>query len=200
MKVEVNQEITQETEISIDIAQVLAANQTLLKNMARKIDSLESKMTFMEKSLIEYSQKAASEQKLLSVINSPSKRIIEPWKPKKKLSSKRNELSFFDKFFSFFFPLRKVLNSIKRIFIHALCIGESRFCFLRLLVQEYLQLFRSQKIAVLRLVRVTQFAIFGVTLVQILTNQEADPLLSSSFQIVGYSHQIKPLYPECPEL
>jgi hypothetical protein len=36
---------------------------------------------------------------LLSVINSPSKRIIEPWKPKKKLSSKRNELSFFDKFF-----------------------------------------------------------------------------------------------------
>lgn len=99
MKVEVNQDITQETEISIDIAQVLAANQTLLKNMARKIDSLESKISFMEKSFIEYSQKAASEQKLLSVMNAPSKRIIEPWKPKKKKSSKINELSFFDKFF-----------------------------------------------------------------------------------------------------
>ena len=37
MKVEVNQEITQETEISIDIAQVLAANQTLLKTWPEKL-------------------------------------------------------------------------------------------------------------------------------------------------------------------
>jgi hypothetical protein len=35
-------------EVAIDIGQVLAANQALLKNMARKMETLENKLTAME--------------------------------------------------------------------------------------------------------------------------------------------------------
>lgn len=67
-------------DVAIDIGQVLAANQALLKNMARKMDSLETKLGRMEKAYAEQSLLIQVERKTLLMLEAPP-REFKAWEP-----------------------------------------------------------------------------------------------------------------------
>ncbi len=83
-------------EVTIDIGQVLAANQVLLKNMARKIEGLENKLTNIEKAAME---RLSLEKKMITYLNMPTKKIVEPWSPPKTKKPVKENLSFTDRLF-----------------------------------------------------------------------------------------------------
>ena len=64
----------------IDIAQVMAANQVLLKNMPRKLDHLENSMKNLEGALSDARQKMELTINQRLLLEAPA-RNIEAWKP-----------------------------------------------------------------------------------------------------------------------
>ncbi len=101
-----------ENEISIDIGQVLAANQALLKNMARKMDQMEKKLSSME---VEYNKQRilleASRKETL-MISAPVKEI-KPWEPEYQELSEDyfKKFSAFDRIFKPWKLRRKDLSN-----------------------------------------------------------------------------------------
>lgn len=68
------------SEVAIDIGQVLAANQALLKNMARKMEKLENKLEKMEQAYREQSLLLSMEKKKFLMLEAPTPQI-KPWSP-----------------------------------------------------------------------------------------------------------------------
>ena len=68
-------------EAVIDIAQVLAANQTLLKNMIRKVESLENRLgNMMECIAHQQQERMTMDQEARLLLTAPVKQV-EAWRP-----------------------------------------------------------------------------------------------------------------------
>jgi len=67
-------------DVSIDIGQILAANQALLKNMARRMEQLENKLTGMEKAFNDQARMLTVERKAVLMLAAPA-REVKPWEP-----------------------------------------------------------------------------------------------------------------------
>lgn len=67
-------------DVAIDIGQVLAANQALLKNMTRKMEAMENKLTSMERVFNEHAARIANERQTVLLLTGPVKEI-KPWEP-----------------------------------------------------------------------------------------------------------------------
>jgi hypothetical protein len=83
-------------EVSIDIGQVLTANQVLLRNMAKKIESLENKLTTIERAAID---RLSVEKKMISYLNMPTTKIVEPWTPPRTKKPVKENLTLADRLF-----------------------------------------------------------------------------------------------------
>ncbi len=68
-------------DVAIDIGQVLAANQALLKNMARKMENLESKLSNMETAFHDQARLLLAERNVTLMLTAPVKEV-KPWEPK----------------------------------------------------------------------------------------------------------------------
>lgn len=81
-------------DVAIDIGQILAANQALLKNMARKMETLENKLNNMEKAYAEQAMLLHLERnKAITLLEGPKKEF-RPWQPAKQ----ELDQSYFSKF------------------------------------------------------------------------------------------------------
>ncbi|MBF0500472.1 MAG: hypothetical protein HQM09_10090 [Candidatus Riflebacteria bacterium] len=67
-------------EAAIDIAQVLAANQALLKNVCRRMESMEVRLTGLQSLLNQQNHRLALENEQKLMLAAPSK-IVQPWHP-----------------------------------------------------------------------------------------------------------------------
>ncbi|HNX75131.1 MAG TPA: hypothetical protein PLM07_21535 [Candidatus Rifleibacterium sp.] len=67
-------------DVAIDIGQVLAANQALLKNMARKMEAMESKLNTMERVFNEHAARIAEDRQTVLLLTGPVKEV-KPWEP-----------------------------------------------------------------------------------------------------------------------
>ena len=67
-------------DVSIDIGQILSANQALLKNMARRMEQLENKLSGMEKAFNDQARLLTAERKTVLMLAAPA-REIKPWQP-----------------------------------------------------------------------------------------------------------------------
>ncbi len=87
-------------EVAIDIGQILAANQALLKNMARRMESLETKLGAMEKAYAEQTLMLCRQQKSFALLEA-SKPDIKPWQPEQPSLDNQyfSRFSFFDRVF-----------------------------------------------------------------------------------------------------
>ncbi|MBF0545433.1 MAG: hypothetical protein HQM08_13415 [Candidatus Riflebacteria bacterium] len=72
--------LPQEEEVSIDIAQILAANQALLKNVCRRMEVLEVRFSSLMNKIEENSGKTDFETNKKFLLFSPP-RPIETWEP-----------------------------------------------------------------------------------------------------------------------
>ncbi len=99
-------------DVAIDIGQVLAANQALLKNMARKMEKLENKLETMEKAYKEQSLLLQMERKKQFLLSAPAPEI-RPWKSKKQELDEIyfNKFSLIDRIFRPWVMRRKNLDS-----------------------------------------------------------------------------------------
>lgn len=70
-------------EVSIDIGQVLAANQSLLKKMAGKVESLEKKISCMQIAFEKQNELLETESKRSVLLLTTSAKETRPWEPKK---------------------------------------------------------------------------------------------------------------------
>ncbi|MGM0598918.1 MAG: hypothetical protein ACQETH_03765 [Candidatus Rifleibacteriota bacterium] len=71
-------------DVAIDIGQVLAANQALLKNMAFKMEKLENKLGNLERAYAEQSRLLEEKnQNTCLLIEGPAKEF-KPWEPEKR--------------------------------------------------------------------------------------------------------------------
>ncbi|NLF96422.1 MAG: hypothetical protein GX569_06765, partial [Candidatus Riflebacteria bacterium] len=62
-------------DVSIDIGQILAANQALLKNMARRMEQLENKLTGMEKAFNDQTRLLTVEHKAILMLAAPAREV-----------------------------------------------------------------------------------------------------------------------------
>lgn len=87
-------------DVAIDIGQVLAANQALLKNMARKMEAMENKLHTMENAFNEQARLLLAERNVTLMLNAPIKEV-KPWEPDTRELSPDHEknFSFFDRVF-----------------------------------------------------------------------------------------------------
>jgi hypothetical protein len=83
-------------EVSIDIGQVLTANQVLLRNMAKKIEGLETKLNTIERAAIE---RLSVEKQMITYLNMPTKKLVEPWSPPKTKKPVKEKLTLTDRLF-----------------------------------------------------------------------------------------------------
>jgi hypothetical protein len=87
-------------DVAIDIGQVLAANQALLKNMTRKMEAMENKLTNMERIFNEQAARIANERQSVLLLTGP---VIEikPWEPPVRESEEEHlrKFSLIDKVF-----------------------------------------------------------------------------------------------------
>lgn len=89
---------------AIDLVQVLAANQTLLKNLYRKIDSLENKVVRLEVQIEMQRMRHQQEIKTRLLLEAPPVPVI-PWQPDAATNAKDASLlqakkgGWFDSFF-----------------------------------------------------------------------------------------------------
>lgn len=67
-------------DIAIDIAQVLAANQALLTNIARKMESMETRMRGLETVIESQKQAMISYTREVAMLAAPAS-TVEAWKP-----------------------------------------------------------------------------------------------------------------------
>lgn len=67
-------------DVAIDIGQVLAANQALLKNMARKMEAMENKLHTMEHAFHEQAKLLLAERNVTLLLSAPAKEV-KPWEP-----------------------------------------------------------------------------------------------------------------------
>lgn len=88
-------------EVAIDISQVLSANQALLKNMARKMDCLEEKISKMEAVFQKQAFLLESYELSKKLLLPTPVRTSEPWKPciERLDSGYYKKFTLFDKFF-----------------------------------------------------------------------------------------------------
>jgi len=87
-------------DVAIDIGQVLAANQALLKNMARKMEAMESKLSTMERVFNEQAARLAAERQTVLLLAGPTKEV-KPWEPPARESVEEHSAKFsmFDRIF-----------------------------------------------------------------------------------------------------
>lgn len=87
-------------DVAIDIGQVLAANQALLKNMARKMEAMENRLKSMETACNEQTRLLLAEKNTTLLLAAPLKEV-KPWNPpEKELDTEYfNRFSAFDRFF-----------------------------------------------------------------------------------------------------
>ncbi len=87
-------------DVAIDIGQVLAANQALLKNMARKMEAMESKLNGMERIFNEHAARIADERNTVLLLTGPVKEI-KPWEPPacEDVDAHCRKFSFIDRIF-----------------------------------------------------------------------------------------------------
>lgn len=88
-------------DVSIDIGQILAANQALLKNMARRMEQLENKLSGMEKAFGEHSRQLVNDRQTILLLSAPA-REVKPWEPpvEEKLNSGYfSRFSLYDRLF-----------------------------------------------------------------------------------------------------
>lgn len=89
-------------ETTIDIVQVFAAQQTLLKNMCRKMETLEKKLSFLEASAKElHNEQTLLEKVRQKLLTAPAK-LIKPWRSEVPHLDKAyfSKFSLFDRFFN----------------------------------------------------------------------------------------------------
>jgi hypothetical protein len=67
-------------DVSIDIGQILAANQALLKNMARRMEQLENKLTGMEKAFNDQARLLVADRNSVLLLAAPA-REVKAWEP-----------------------------------------------------------------------------------------------------------------------
>lgn len=80
MRVEVSLNEPEAGDVAIDIGQVMAANQALLKNMARKMETMENKLHNMENLFMEQARMQAKEHNGMLLLTAPVKEV-KPWQP-----------------------------------------------------------------------------------------------------------------------
>ncbi|GAB4276681.1 MAG: hypothetical protein Kow0029_18880 [Candidatus Rifleibacteriota bacterium] len=99
-------------EVAIDIGQVLAANQALLKNMARKMESLEHKLLKLEKAYAEQTMLLNMKNNTIKLLEAPPQQIT-PWQPEIAALDKSyfNRFSIIDRVFRPWKMRRNNLNS-----------------------------------------------------------------------------------------
>lgn len=67
-------------DVAIDIGQVLAANQALLKNMARKMETLENRFQTMETAFHDQARLLLAQRNVTLLLTAPAKEV-KPWQP-----------------------------------------------------------------------------------------------------------------------
>jgi hypothetical protein len=67
-------------DVAIDIGQILAANQALLKNMARKMEAMETRMQSMEAAFHEQAGRMLADRNVMLLLSAPV-RQVKPWEP-----------------------------------------------------------------------------------------------------------------------
>ncbi len=67
-------------DVSIDVGQILAANQALLKNMARRMEQLENKISGMETAFTNQTRALTTERKTMLMLSAPP-REVKAWEP-----------------------------------------------------------------------------------------------------------------------
>jgi len=80
-------------DVAIDIGQVLAANQALLKNMARKMEVMENKLHTMEHAFHEQAKLLLAERNVTLLLNAPVKEV-KPWEPSTEILLPDHEKKF----------------------------------------------------------------------------------------------------------
>ncbi|PKL47681.1 MAG: hypothetical protein CVV42_12355 [Candidatus Riflebacteria bacterium HGW-Riflebacteria-2] len=88
-------------DVSIDIGQILAANQALLKNMARRMEQLESKLTGMENAFNDQARLLTADRQSVLMLAAPA-REVKPWEPPADKKLDENyfaKFSFYDRLF-----------------------------------------------------------------------------------------------------
>ncbi len=87
-------------DVAIDIGQVLAANQALLKNMARKMEAMETRLGSMERIFNEQAARLADERRTVLLLTGPT-REVKPWEPpaRKSVEEHAAKFSMFDRIF-----------------------------------------------------------------------------------------------------
>lgn len=100
MRVEVSLNEPETGDVAIDIGQVMAANQALLKNMARKMETMENKLHNMENLFIEQARLQAKEHHGMLMLTAPVKEV-KPWQPPVKEVDENyyRKFSLFDRVF-----------------------------------------------------------------------------------------------------
>ena len=88
-------------EVAIDVGHVLAANQALLKNMARKMEVMEKKLTNLETAYAEQSLLLEAAQQKRLLLTQEAGCEYKPWEPELEEldSSYYTKFSVFDKIF-----------------------------------------------------------------------------------------------------
>lgn len=91
---------TQSSDVAIDIGQVLAANQALLKNMARRMESMEKKLHSMESAFNEQARLIVAERESVLLLTGPVKEV-KPWEPpvRERDEEHYQKFSLFDRVF-----------------------------------------------------------------------------------------------------
>lgn len=81
-------------DVSIDIGQILAANQALLKNMARRMEQMENKLVGMESAFNDQARFLVADRKTVLMLSAPP-REVKPWEPP---ADEKLDKSYFAKF------------------------------------------------------------------------------------------------------
>jgi len=97
-------------DVSIDIGQILAANQALLKNMARRMEQLENKLTGMEKAFNDQSRLMVSDRRAILMLAAPA-REVKPWEPAAEEKLDKSYFARFSLYDRFFRPWKMRRNN-----------------------------------------------------------------------------------------
>ncbi|PKL42158.1 MAG: hypothetical protein CVV41_15380 [Candidatus Riflebacteria bacterium HGW-Riflebacteria-1] len=81
-------------DVSIDIGQILAANQALLKNMARRMEQMENKLTGMENAFNDQARLLTADRNAVLMLSAPP-REVKPWEP---AAGEKLDKSYFARF------------------------------------------------------------------------------------------------------
>jgi hypothetical protein len=99
-------------DVAIDIGQVLAANQALLKNMARKMEALENKIGSLQKAYSEQTLLLQRQNAKILMLEAPAKEV-KAWEPSTEDLNQKyfTKFSLLDKVFRPWVMRRNNLNS-----------------------------------------------------------------------------------------